>query len=66
MTRRPYTVVLMSTDNLSVSIVNSAAPLDRAKARWEIEKNNPGCKLVALIPGHHAAASLGFHVDDAS
>ena len=66
MNRRPYTVVLMSTDNLSVSITNSAAPLDGAQARWEIERDNPGCKLVALIPGHHAAASLGFRVHETS
>jgi len=66
MTRRPYTVVLMSTDNFSVSIVNSSAPLDGTEARCEIERNNPGSKLVALIPGHHAASSLGFHVNETS
>jgi hypothetical protein len=60
---RPYTAVLIHEHSFMTRVANLAAPLNGTEAKASVESSNPGFKLVALIPGHHAVSSHGFELD---
>jgi len=61
---RPYTAVLIESKTFATRVMNISAPLLRGNAKLEVEKKHPGCKLVALVPGHHADGSHGFELHE--
>jgi len=59
---RPYTAVLIESKTFATRVLNLAAPLQALDAKREVENNYSDCKLVALVPGHHADGSHGFEL----
>ena len=60
MFERPYTVILMSGVSDQPEAKNVIASADTKAARVQIENENPGRRVVALICGSHSAASTTF------
>ena len=64
MFKRPYTAILMSTVTEKPEAKNTYASSDTKVARVQIEEENPGLRVVALICGSHGAASATFPFAD--
>ena len=60
MFERPYTAILMLGAAEKPEAKNVIASSDTKVARKQIEKENPGARVVALICGSHGAASTTF------
>jgi hypothetical protein len=60
MFERPYTAILMSTVTAKPAAKNVIASANTKVARVQVEKENPGLRVVALICGAHEAASTTF------
>ena len=60
MFERPYTAILMSGISDKPEAKNVIASADTKIARNQIEKENPGTRVVALICGSHGTASTTF------
>ena len=57
---RPYTAVLVNSETRSSRVEQVSANVAHSKAKDEIESQFTGYKLIALIPGHHAAGMSSF------
>ena len=60
MFERPYTAILMSTITEKPRVKNVIASADTKVARVQVEGENPGLRVVALICGSHGEASTTF------
>jgi|LWDU01.1.fsa_nt_gi hypothetical protein len=61
---RPYTAVLIESKTFITRVMNISAPLRWSDAKSEVEKKHSDCKLVALVPGHHADGSHSFELHE--
>ena len=62
MSHRPWTAIMMLDGHYSA--IDITAPIEHADAKREIEQQNPGRKVVALIPGEHASYMHTFCTAD--
>jgi hypothetical protein len=59
---RPYTAVLIESKTFATRVLNLAAPLQALDAQRVVENSYPDCKLLALVPGHHAVNSHSYEL----
>ena len=58
MRKRPWTAII--SENESITAVNVNASIESKDAKADVEREFPGKRVVALIPGEHATYTHTF------